>query len=54
VSVTHEGGRLVVTVQDNGSCDPSPMLAAVDRVGAPGGSLATGPTLRRAEIPCAS
>jgi signal transduction histidine kinase len=54
VTVTCEDGRLVVTVQANGSGDASPMLAAADRVGALGGSLATGPTLCRAEIPCAS
>jgi len=54
VSVTCEGGRLVVTVEDNGSGDVSPMLAAADRVGALGGSLATGTAGCRAEIPCAS
>jgi signal transduction histidine kinase len=54
VSVAHEGGRLVVTVEDNGPGDASPMVAAADRVGALGGSLSTGPALCRAEIPCAS
>jgi hypothetical protein len=53
VSVANEGGRLVVTVEDNGPGDASPMVAA-DRVGALGGSLATGPARCRAEIPCAS
>jgi signal transduction histidine kinase len=54
VTVAHEGGRLVVTVEDNGSGDVSPMLAAADRAGALGGSLATGPAMCRVEIPCAS
>src|SRR5215472_1692233 len=54
VSVTHEGGRLVVMVEDNGSGDASPMLAAADRIGALGGSLAPGTATCRAEIPCAS
>jgi len=54
VSLTDEGGRLVVTVQDNGSGDAAPMLAAADRVGALGGSLAPGTAGCRAEIPCAS
>jgi len=54
VSLTDEGGRLVVTVQDNGSGDAAPMLAAADRVGALGGSLSVGLAGCRAEIPCAS
>jgi signal transduction histidine kinase len=54
VTVAHQGERLVVTVEDNGSGEPSPMVAAADRVGALGGTLATGPALCRAEIPCAS
>jgi signal transduction histidine kinase len=54
VSVTEEGGQLVVTVTDDGPGDASPMVAAADRVGALGGSLSTGPGLCRAEIPCAS
>jgi signal transduction histidine kinase len=54
VRVAHEGGLLVVTVEDNGSGEASPMLAAADRVGALGGGLATGPTGCRMEIPCAS
>jgi signal transduction histidine kinase len=53
VSVTHEEGLLVVTVEDNGPGDASPLVTAVDRVGALGGSLTTGPGLCRAEIPCA-
>jgi signal transduction histidine kinase len=54
VSVTQADGRLVVTVEHDGSGDASPMLAAADRVGALGGSLAIGPAGCRAEIPCAS
>ena len=54
VSVTREGRRLVVMVEDNGSGDALPMLAAADRIGALGGSLAPGPAMCRAEIPCAS
>jgi signal transduction histidine kinase len=52
VSISEEGGRLVVTVEDNGPGDASPMVAAADRVGALGGSLSTGPAVCRAEIPC--
>jgi signal transduction histidine kinase len=54
VTVVLDGGRLVVTVEDNGPGDASPMVAAADRVGALGGSLSTGPALCRAEIRCAS
>jgi hypothetical protein len=54
VTVAHEVGRLVVTVEDNGSGDVSPMVAAADRVGALGGSLSAEPARCRAEIPCAS
>ncbi|SRR6266851_582371 len=54
VIVAHEGGRLVVTVEDNGPGHPSPMVATTDRVGALGGSVSVGPALCRAEIPCAS
>jgi signal transduction histidine kinase len=52
VSVTDEEGRLVVTVEDNGPGDASPMVAVADRVGALGGSLSTGRARCRAEIPC--
>jgi signal transduction histidine kinase len=54
VSVTHQDGRLAVTVQDNGPGGAAPLPAAADRVGALGGSLAAGPAGCRAEIPCAS
>jgi signal transduction histidine kinase len=52
VTVVHDGGRLVVTVEDNGPGDASPLVAAADRVGALGGSLSTRQGRCRAEIPC--
>jgi signal transduction histidine kinase len=52
VSVSQEGGRLVVMVEYNGPGDAAPMVAAADRVGALGGSLFTGRAGYRAEIPC--
>jgi len=52
VSVSEEGGRLVVTVEDDRPGDASPMVAVADRVGALGGSLSTGRAGCRAEIPC--
>src|SRR5262249_54812545 len=54
VTVMPEGGRLVVTVEDNGADRAAPMTALADRVGALGGSLLVQPTVCRAEIPCAS
>jgi signal transduction histidine kinase len=54
VTVVHESGLLIVTVEDNGSGDVSPMVTVADRVGALGGSLSTGLAVCRAEIPCAS
>jgi signal transduction histidine kinase len=52
VAVVHDGGWLVVTIEDDGSGDASPMVAAADRVGALGGSLSTRLARCRAEIPC--
>jgi signal transduction histidine kinase len=52
VSVSQDGGRLVVTVEDDGPGAAAPMVAAADRVGALGGSLFTGRAGCRAEIPC--
>jgi signal transduction histidine kinase len=52
VSISQEGGRLVVTVEDDGPGDAAPMVAVADRVGALGGSLSTGLAGFRAEIPC--
>jgi signal transduction histidine kinase len=54
VTVTHEGGQLVVTVEDNGTGRDAPMITLTDRVGALGGSLFIKETVCRAEIPCAS
>jgi signal transduction histidine kinase len=54
VTVDHQGGQLVVTVEDNGTVRDSPMVALADRVGALGGSLYLKATACRAEIPCAS
>ena len=54
VTVAHEGGQLVVTVEDNGTGRDAPMVALADRVGALGGSLFIKQTACRAEIPCAS
>src|SRR6266496_363433 len=39
VTVAHEGGQLVVTVEDNGTDRDAPMVTLADRVGALGGSL---------------
>ena len=52
MTLVHDGRRLIVTVEDNGSGDASPLVAAADRVGALGGSLSAEPTRCRAEIPC--
>jgi signal transduction histidine kinase len=54
VTVAHEGRRLVVTVEDDGTDRDSPMVTLADRVGALGGSLFIRETVCRAEIPCAS
>jgi signal transduction histidine kinase len=54
VTVTHEAGQLVVTIEDNGTGRDAPMAALTDRVGALGGSLFLKETVCRAEIPCAS
>ena len=53
VSVVHDDGRLIVTVEDSGSSRRSPMVALADRIGALGGSLVVEPSILRAEIPCA-
>ena len=52
-SAVHEGGRLVVTVEDDGPERTSSMVQVADRVGAVGGSLTVEPRRIRAEIPCA-
>lgn len=53
VDVRKEGGRLVVTVRDDGTDRSSTLVHLADRIGALGGSLDVGRTTLRAEIPCA-
>ncbi len=53
VSVVRDGGRLVVTVQDDGTDRTAAMVQLADRVGALDGSLVVEPTRLRAELPCA-
>ena len=52
VSVGHNDGRLVITVEDSGCDRTSPMVALADRIGALGGTLIVEPKIVRAEIPC--
>jgi signal transduction histidine kinase len=52
VSVARDGGRLVVTVEDDGTDRTSAMVQLADRVGALDGQLAVEPTRLRAELPC--
>jgi signal transduction histidine kinase len=52
VSVVQDDGRLVVTVEDDGSDRTSAMVQLADRVGALDGRLAVEPTRLRAELPC--
>jgi signal transduction histidine kinase len=52
VSVVWDGGRLVVTVDDDGTDRTSTMVQLADRVGALNGQLAVEPTRLRAELPC--
>jgi signal transduction histidine kinase len=52
VSVVHDGGRLLVTVEDDGSDRTTGMVQLADRVGALDGRLAVEPTRLRAELPC--
>jgi signal transduction histidine kinase len=52
VSVARDGGRLVVTVEDDGTDRTSSMVQLADRVGALEGRLAVEPTRLRAELPC--
>jgi signal transduction histidine kinase len=53
VSAMQDGGRLVVTVQDDGTDRTWSMVQLADRVGALEGRLAVEPTRLRAELPCA-
>ena len=52
VSVARDGGRLVVTVEDDGTDRTSSMVQLADRVGALDGRLAVEPTRLQAELPC--
>jgi signal transduction histidine kinase len=52
VSVVHNDGRLIITVDDSGCNRTSSMVALADRIGALGGTLVVEPTIVRAEIPC--
>jgi signal transduction histidine kinase len=53
VSVVGDGGRLVVTVDDDGRDRTAAMVQLADRVGAADGRLTVEPTRLRAELPCA-
>jgi signal transduction histidine kinase len=52
VSVARDGGRLAVTVQDDGTDRTSSMVQLADRVGALDGQLTVDPTRLHAELPC--
>jgi signal transduction histidine kinase len=52
VSAVQDGGRLVVTVQDDGTDRTSSMVQLADRVGALEGRLAVEPARLQAELPC--
>ena len=53
VSVLQDGGRLVVTVEDDGTDRTAELVQLADRVGALDGQLAVEPTRLLAELPCA-
>jgi hypothetical protein len=52
VATTQDGGRLVVTVDDDGGDRGDAMVQLADRVGALDGRLTVQPTRLRAELPC--
>jgi signal transduction histidine kinase len=52
VSVLRHEGRLVVTVQDDGTDRTSSMVQLADRVGALDGTLTVEPTRLQADLPC--
>jgi signal transduction histidine kinase len=53
VSVVRDGGRLVITVQDDGSNRTTAMVQLAERVGTLDGRLEVQPTRLQAELPCA-
>ena len=53
IAVVRDGGRVVVTADDDGAPRRSELEHLADRVGALGGTLAAGDRTLRAEIPCA-
>jgi signal transduction histidine kinase len=53
VSAMQDGGRLVITVEDDGTNRTAELVQLADRVGALDGQLAVEPTRLRAELPCA-
>jgi len=53
VSTVRTGGRLVVTVDDDGTQRTAAMVQLADRVGALDGRLTVEPTRLQAELPCA-
>jgi signal transduction histidine kinase len=53
VAVEREGDRLVIRFADDGAPRTSGMIHLADRVGALGGAVEAGPSMLRAEIPCA-
>ena len=52
VSVIENDGKLVISVDDDGSPRTSPMVRLADRIGSVGGDLTVEATTIRAEIPC--
>jgi signal transduction histidine kinase len=52
VSLAQDGGRLVVTVQDDGTDRSAALVQLADRVGALDGRLTVEPTRLHAELPC--
>ena len=52
VSAVQDGGRLLVTVEDDGTARTSAMVQLADRVGALDGRLTVEPTRLEAELPC--
>ena len=51
-SLVQDGGRLVVTVEDDGTRRTAAMVQVADRVGALDGRLEVEPTRLRVELPC--